>query len=904
MRLRLLPDPRRGRWRRRLPAVTLLWSVVVALGVAPIGLGALPQAQASVSSAVTKPGPKVWDPNTWTEGPEGSVTVAQTKDLSNQVLQVSWSGFTPTLNTMGESVPVVTKGDKQVLYAVRVYQCRGLDPKITDCYGSTLYNADPAKGFNQVAPPQGTTTPDFPSNMAIAPTGADGSGATSIEVWTATQSPSLGCDATHPCSLVIEPNYGGDTQDPNKARNGAVDCTDHLSDIDGFFNTASDGGLEAYAASWEGNQYAGFQIGEQCAWEKRTVMPLYFAPTAADCENQAAVFKAAGLEMANRAVQQWRAGLCLADSPLSFQYSSSGGEPQARQAFLGGAGLDVALTARPDTATPARPYVYAPLATSGVSVVFVVDDTRTGRQLRDMKLTPRLVAKLLTQSYAPPGLPVASVSGNPSCIFQDPEFKQLNQFPEASGVQWPSSCAPAEFEPTIVGGTTDLVHQLTSWIAADPDATRFLDGEEDPWGMRVNTFYQRGAFSGYPVDAVQPQDFSGPTGASEAARKMRQYEWNPVLGGLTQVFRTIQENRSTCQLWMPDGTGNHPKCDPMARGDRKLFAVMDSAQAKAFSLPEAALKNPAGGFVSPTTNGFQAAVGDMPTDAATGTQQLPYGVADTAFSRDAQAYPLTTVQYAMVPTGGVSGEKAAAIARLLTTVAGSGQVYGVEPGRLAPGFLSLTGAQRQQALDAAKHVELQDGRWPGNQVPPPVPPTGGDGGTTGGTGGATTGGTGGTTDGTGSGAGTGAAGTGGAAPVADGTTAGGSDGGSSSGGTGGTAGTGGLGAESATGGATGGTAGTGGTGAVPASGTPAPAAAKPAASPSAPAGPLAAAPVAAGSPAADRAGTARLLLPVAVIAGLVLLIGGPAALLLGGTPAGERAMAATGRAWARVRRRP
>lgn len=389
MRLRLLPDARRGRWRRRLPAVALVWSVVVALGVAPIGLGALPQAEAAQSSAVTKPGPKVWDPNTWEEGAEGSVTVAQTKDLSNQVLQVSWSGFTPTVDTSGTPLTVVTKGSKQALYAVRVYQCRGVDPKITDCYGSKLYNADAAAGFNQKAPAEGTTTPDFPSNMAIAPTGADGSGATSIEVWTATQSPSLGCDATHPCSLVIEPNYGGDTQDPYKARNGAVDCTDHLSDIDGFFNTASDGGLEAYGAEWEGNRNAGFQIGEQCAWDKRTVVPLSFSATAADCDSRAAEFKAAGLEMANRAVQQWRSGLCLAESPLAFQYSSSGGEPQARAAFLGGSsGVDVALTARPDTATPARPYVYAPLASTAISVVFLVDDPDTGRELRDMKLTP------------------------------------------------------------------------------------------------------------------------------------------------------------------------------------------------------------------------------------------------------------------------------------------------------------------------------------------------------------------------------------------------------------------------------------------------------------------------------------------------------------------------------------
>ncbi|MFD8757027.1 hypothetical protein ACFV0O_39540, partial [Kitasatospora sp. NPDC059577] len=66
-------------------------------------------------------------------------------------------------------------------------------------------------------------------------------------------------------------------------------------------------------------------------------------------------------------------------------------------------------------------------------------------------------------------------------------------------------------------------------------------------------------------------------------------------------------------------------------------------------------------------------------------------------------------------------------------------------------------------------------------------------------------------------------------------------------------------------------------------------------------GPLAAAPV--GTPVPDRPGTARLLLPVALIAGLVLLVGGPAALFLGGTPAGAKVLAGARAQWSRLRRR-
>ncbi|MER7671780.1 hypothetical protein ABTY61_25430 [Kitasatospora sp. NPDC096128] len=858
MRVRL-PDRRDpGWWRRRLPAAALVWSVVVALGVVPIGLGAGPQAVAE-SSTVTVQGPALFDPkNPGTPGKPGSITVSQTKDLTNQVVQVSWSGFTPTVDGVGNPRPTAHRSDATTFYAVRIYECQGANPNITDCYDSSLYGGDASAGFQQQAPK--VTAPDFPSNMVIAPTGPDGSGAADIQLYTSDQSPHLGCDATHPCSLVVEANYGGDSLGATNPAH-TVDCANHTVDKQRSRTTAADAVFNRVAMN-------GMSSGEQCAWANAKVIPLSFAPTPAACDSQAPAFVSEGLEMANRAIQKWRAGLCIGDSPLSFQYLSASGEPQARSRFLSGT-TDVALTARPDTDPPARPYVYAPLATSGVSVVFLVDDPATGRQIRDMKLNARLLAKLLTQSYSPKGA-VASVKGNPTCVFADPEFLALNPLPDSSGLKWPKFCNVNEFAPTVVGGTTDLVHQLTSWIAADPDAARFLDGEPDPWGMHIDTYYLRPAFSGYPVDTFIRQDSSGidkPKPTNEE-QHWREFEWNPVTSGLGDLVRRTLQNKPSCIQATLNGAGGHDACVPMEPGTRTLFSIMDTGQAKAYSLPEAQLLNPAGAYVSPSTTGFQAAVADMTVDASTGVQSLPYGTADTAYSRDQRTYPLTTVQYAMVPTQGVPADKAAAITRFLRTTTTSGQVYGNEPGHLAPGFLALTSAQRAQAADAATHVETQDAKLPGNQAAPPNPPavTPADGGTAGGT------------------SPTGPAG--GAAPVSaaagDSTTGGGS----------GEASTGGLGA---------GAAAAGGTGAAAAAAAGGKA---PSASPSAPGKSLSAAPVAAGTPAADRSGAARLLLPVALIGGLVLLVGGPAALILGGTPAGERTLAGLRSGWSRLRRRP
>ncbi|MBD0670781.1 hypothetical protein BU198_08670, partial [Streptomyces sp. CBMA156] len=768
-----------------------MWSVVVALGVVPIGLGAVAPATAATGSATTVEGPEVWIPESQSKGPHGSITVSQTKNLTNQVIQVSWTGFTPTVDFMGAPVPVTPVLGDLARYPVRVYQCRGADPKITDCYGSTLYNTDPEKGFEQPKPAPGITTPDFPSNMALSPTGPDGSGFANIEVWTAVQSPTLGCDATHPCSIVVEPNYGGDSI-AIWNRKGKTNCDNHDADVtaDGYVPTATD------KVMGQGNVRNQLTTSEQCAWQNHVAIPLQFAPTPAECEGRTADMTMAGLEMANRAMQQWRAGLCQGSAPLALQYSSAGGEPQAREDFLGGR-KDVALTARPDREPPARPYVYAPLTTTGISVVFVVDDPGTGRQIRDMKLNARLLAKLLTQSYSPASSDIASVRGNPDCFFKDPEFLKLNVLPPASGLAWPTFCSTANSSPTVVGGTTDLVHQLTSWIVSDPDAARFLDGEPDPWGMHVDTFYLRPTFSGYPVESFIRQDSSGIAGATEDPfDRWKQYEWNPNTMGLGDMARKLLQNTPNCTVARLNGDGTHPACPAMPPGERTLFTVMDTGQAKAFSLPEAQLLNPAGQFVSPDGSGFQAAVADMPTDPATGVQQLPYGVADTAFSRDQRAYPLTTVQYAMVPTQGLPEAKAGSVSQFLKTVTTTGQVFGFEPGKLAAGFLALNGAQRQQAADAAKHVEAQDGKLPGNQVAPTTPPA------EGGEGAAGTGGTG------SSGSGEGSGGTGGT---------GGTDGSGGTGGTGGTTGDGSSGSGltgGSTGGLTGGTGTTGGAGAV------------------------------------------------------------------------------------------
>ncbi|QKW18367.1 hypothetical protein HUT16_04175 [Kitasatospora sp. NA04385] len=823
-------------------AAVLAWTLAAAVVFLPLGGPGVQPARAA--SGTTVEGPARFDPGTGTDGPRGTVTVSQVNDLRNQVVHVSWTDLTPTVDFMNQPVPIIAPLAPGVYYAVRIYQCRGDKPQVTDCYGSTLYGGDPAKGFLQQRPEAGSA-PEFASNMVIAATRPDGTGEADIELWTSAQSQTLGCDATHKCSLVIEPNYGGDSLGANAYPDVVINCDDHTRDIDFDIDTASDA---SFLQTTRGNQ-AGFPAGESCAWQRHVTVPLEFAPTPDSCTAGDSDFSAIGLEMADRAMQQWRTGSCLESDPLRVQYSVGNGEPQARSAFLRRSGADVALTSIPSSDPPTRPYVYAPLANTAVSVVFVIDDSSTHRQVRRVRLNQRLLAKMLTQTYRHYNADdTDTVRGNPLCMFDDEEFRKLNA-DVAPDVTWPACGNVANTEPVVVGGTTDLVHRLTEWIVADPDAAQFLQGAADPWGTRINTKFLPSSFPGYPVDSFQTLDYSG-------LNNHKQYEWNPVLGGLGQVLRMVLENRLSCQLPYVNADGQHDKCFAMAPGSRALFAVMDSGGAQAMNLPEAELPNGAGAFTTPTITAMRAAAQDMPFDEATGTQRLPYDDGNSAYAKDPKAYPLTMVQYAMVPTEGLGGAKAAAVSRFVSSVTdpGKGQVYGRGPGQLAVGYADLTKAQVSQAKSAADHVAAQDSAQPG-KAPGTEVDGGGSGGSTGG-GSGSTGGTGGSG---------GSGGTGGTGPYGDG-------------------------GSGSTGGDTGGAGAAGATAQSAAASGPPGSSASPGLA-------------AARSAAADRAGMARLLLPVILATGAVLLVGGPAALFLGGTTAGANLRRGTGRLWSRLTRR-
>jgi hypothetical protein len=710
---------------------------------------------ASTTCTGTYSGNTAWEPTGMTHGKVGrnriagtaghpnpaapQVTVSQTTNLVNQEVQVSWANFTPSTSLVWpppQNIPAASDTD----YNVEVVECAGVDPPVFN----------PANGAGCYTLPPNTSGEGGGSgaaNEVTAYTLQDGVGEANIYIEAGSEVNSfLGCDVTNPCSIAVVPNWGG----VEPTTQTGMNCSDHSQD---FVDVANDfNGM----AGDEGANY----IGYPCSWADRIVVPLSFGPTPTNCPQVTPQFYAAGSPMLERAMNQWIPGWCTGSDPLALNYTFRTTEQQARSDFLqppvgSTAATDVAMTTLPpDAATTGgstRKFTYAPLAVSAVAMSYYIDDPVTKTPITHLVLDPRLLAKLLTESYslayncaqAPPppwpqqpGAPSQTcdpaVVGNPETIFDDPEFLALNTHcaPLLAAANY--TCTRADFPsdglsfttggqflPTVLAGNSDMTYELTRWLASNADASAFINGKVDPYDMHVNQDYIQQAnpisqFATLDDGATWPAsiDCSGGCQTGEWYATM-QAAWNPV-SGLDNVATDLASYQPTADspyLSCPNGiTCTNANQLSLAKwgqeriGARALFSVVDEGDAGEFQFPTSSLVNAAGAAVAPTAASMQAAVQDMNTNPDGITQYANFSSTDPA------AYPVTMVDYAMVPTCGLSPAKASAIARFLTNVATTGQVPGLTPGHLAPGYAPLDAKQRTQTQAAAEAVKLQDCR--------------------------------------------------------------------------------------------------------------------------------------------------------------------------------------------------
>lgn len=624
----------------------------------------------------------------------------------------------------------------------------------------TDYGAGP-KGCAGMPPEAVNFTTSFqPSNTTYAVTGLDGRGEASFVINTVDSNASMGCSASVTCSIVVIPIIGvscdaggsllpADQRPPDTfVTRSDKECraTGHfqpgeLGDGSGVQQTAVSGELW-YAAS---------------NWRNRLVFPLTFAPAANVCDlvSTAKPTYMYGSQLMQQATQQWAPAFCLDPKKFRFQHVQFS-EPGSRNLLVSGS-VEAALVASPPEPAYEKPIVQAPLALTGFAIAYQVDDA-SGRPVATLKLTPRLLAKLMTMSYPATATLRASyvykdstgkesnpLENNPTDIVQDPEFRALNPNAMDYVNGYDTISASTLFS---VSADTDVVQALTAYINTDPDARAWLDGAPDPWGMRVNPNYQGIAL---PVNSWPVLDTFV---SSLAAQGNPCLALNPVpflplvaapVSNPATVTLNMQFQNSNSTIVCKDAGDPNQKLVAIGRqitGRRAILGVVALADADRYDLPTAALlshvdsgaestfTDSAGRvFVAPDNASLKAAAGLLKPDKAAGTWPIPYAAMRGDSGK--AAYPGTMLVSLDVPTQGLPATDAARYAQFVSWATTTGQTPGSSTGQLPGGYLPLTaanglGSLQTYAATAAAAIKAQQGYVPavdGSSKPPTATPT-------------------------------------------------------------------------------------------------------------------------------------------------------------------------------------
>lgn len=683
--------------------------------------------------------------------PDLAVTVSQTTGLVAQGLEVSWKGGK-------ESTPPTQQSGGQNF--LQIAQCWGDDPKNpgqpdrTTCqYGAfgtpgatrdgnrsdgSVADADqadtvPAAGFLDPAytsipfrsatgetvasVKDGKRVPgvdvntnafftQYTSNeVPWAGTGADGTGSTKFEVQTVTQSRGLGCGARASedaaatsgaaCWLVIIPR-------------GTTDAGESSNVSSGLF--------------WDN-------------WKHHLAIKLDFRPVGLRCAIGAAERQLAGSELIARAVSSWQPSLCSKAGGSVFTLLTGTESDAVMAANAATPQAPLALTSLPYSGPGEDKLVYAPVGLTSVTVGFAIDRfpkqdgsvpadelARARLPLTDMKLTPRLIAKLLTSSYLD-SLPYqadrAHLGKNPRNLLFDPDFLAIND-PEWSQ-QAIASVAVADM--LLPQGRSDVATALWSYVMADADARAFLEGQPDAWGMSVNPYASTvaeknptGTAFSLPRDSFPKPDPVEVPAQADGPAAINSVTWRPYTNDLdSAAYYTLRGDGLVLSAWDP--LGNPPRYTRSPRnlpGAQAVVSLTDGAAADKYQLITASLRNPAGNFVSATPTSLTAAA-DAMTAVGEQTQVRAFVASSPEAARAVDAYPLAMPVYAAASPFMTDATVRKVYADFMRFAVESGQEPGVQIGQLPAGYAPLPDSWRVQSRAAA--TALENGLTP--SVTPP-----------------------------------------------------------------------------------------------------------------------------------------------------------------------------------------
>ncbi len=702
-----------------------------------------------------------------------SFTVNQTADLGNQAVSITWTGGTPTTRNDGNYVQIMQCwGDddgtnpqnpgpppEQCVYGAAdgVYggsrlvgqfgennntltrviaradlatyepgvgyldtrtnavwrSFRAVDGTVVNAHIDPYFNVDIQGGdywlnsyFNSI------TT----NEIVIGRTRLNGTGEELFEVATGIENSGLGC------GQQVQPNVDGSTRQPQcwlvivPRSDAAYENTGMLDD--------------------PGSRPVSTSPLAPRAWQNRIAIPLDFNPVDLACNLTDKQTRIAGSELFVLAVSSWQPALCDQPGRRPYSYGTIG-EPTARQQLVsdvsGAPGMVVVsdpLT--PESVEPDDPVVYAPLTLSGTVIGFNIErspevglnedaDALATVRVADLNLTPRLVAKLLTQSYRNHVDVALNDSGyewvesNPDHLAEDPDFLQFN--PEFELLKYSGRSLSGLVLPSR---NSDAARQLWSWILADPEAKAWTDGEPDEWGMKVNPVYATTASANtngsafatvapnsYPKD--DPYCYQSP--AINEGRvtppPLCISDWMPYVQSLRDAARATRVADDGAKTNV-DGKAEEPsrvyKAEgPQSPGNRSMLSITDSASAALYGVQTARLSRAGDNgddrdFVAATSESMEASVAAMEPDTEPDVLE-PDPLADAP-----GAYPLTSISYAAITPLSLEPAEREEYAAFLDYAAGPGQVSGEKQGELPRGYAPLSEELRAQTTAAAATV--------------------------------------------------------------------------------------------------------------------------------------------------------------------------------------------------------
>jgi hypothetical protein len=568
-----------------------------------------------------------------------------------------------------------------------------------------------------------------PSNTTYGATDTSGNGSAKFIISTAETNASLGCSDKVPCSLVIIPIMGISC-DP--AANGLPqDVQDKASAICSATGQYAPGEYNPGTIDGEDLAVSGYLWWSASNWRNRISVPLNFAPPANICGlvSKTAPLYVYGSEMMSQATEQWSPHFCLDPKLFKLQHVQTA-EPQAKNLLANGS-VEAALQGAPPQSPFGRPVVQAPVALTGFAITYAIDD-HSGHEFKKLKMTPRLLAKLLTESYA--GLSKVQaddpqLSNNPISMAVDPEFRALNPGPPNPAY----NTAPAATLFTV-SSDSDVIWALTSYINSDPEARAWLNGQADPWGMVVNPAYKKIKLpvTGWPLlDTFH-------SGSLYTADGNPCLNANPVpilpliaapVAQMAVVTLNMQFGIANSQIVCQNAGQINEKLVATGRenpGQRFIVGLTSLADAERYQLDSAALLTHVASnapvkftdatgrtFVTPNDASLRAAAGMLKPNDTIGTWPIPYQQMRTG-AAGAGAYPGTMLMSLDVPTSGLPTKDAQRYAQVLRFAAGPGQVRGSGNGQLPLGYLPMTaangmGSLAKYTLAAADAVAAQSG---------------------------------------------------------------------------------------------------------------------------------------------------------------------------------------------------